>query len=66
MTSVRITWVRGAKQAGPEQLIGVLELKSDGSSRAPFATVPAEIRSSLQMCRESGARSKNSSCWAKR
>lgn len=37
MEDSRITWVRGAKQAGPEQLIGVLELKADGSCRALFA-----------------------------
>ncbi|MEO5768962.1 MAG: hypothetical protein ABIS92_11485 [Polyangia bacterium] len=33
----RITWVRGAPRPGPMQLIGVLELKADGSCRAVFA-----------------------------
>jgi hypothetical protein len=33
----RITWVRGPRRPGPMQVIGVLELKSDGSCRAVFA-----------------------------
>lgn len=33
----RITWVHGAQRLGPEQLIGVLELKADGACRAVFA-----------------------------
>lgn len=53
MTSVRITWVRGAKQAGPEQLIGVLELKSDGSSRAVFAErTEIDGRSHIRLARQ--------------
>ena len=37
MTDARITWVKGPKQVGPEEMIGVLELKADGSCRAVFA-----------------------------
>ena len=37
MVDGRITWVRGARRAGPMQLIGVLELKVDGACRAVFA-----------------------------
>ena len=33
----RITWVRGERRAGPNETIGVLELKADGSCRAVFA-----------------------------
>jgi hypothetical protein len=33
----RVQWVRGARQAGPDELIGVLELRADGSCRAVFA-----------------------------
>jgi hypothetical protein len=33
----RITWVTGDERAGPRQVIGVLELRPDGSSRAVFA-----------------------------
>ena len=33
----RITWVRGPKRAGPMQMIGVLELRADGSCRVVCA-----------------------------
>jgi hypothetical protein len=52
MNDPRITWVRGAKQAGPEQLIGVLELKADGSCRAVFAErTEVEGRSHIRLAR---------------
>jgi hypothetical protein len=37
MADGRITWVRGPRRAGPMQMIGVLELKADGTCRAVFA-----------------------------
>lgn len=37
MTDERIRWIRGPKQVGPEEMIGVLELKADGTCRAVFA-----------------------------
>jgi hypothetical protein len=37
MTDARITWVRGERRNGPMELIGVLELRADGSCRAAFA-----------------------------
>jgi hypothetical protein len=33
----RITWVHGEERPGPRQVIGVLELRADGSCRAAFA-----------------------------
>jgi hypothetical protein len=33
----RIVWVRGPRQAAPNETIGVLELKADGTCRAVFA-----------------------------
>lgn len=33
----KITWVRGDERPGPQQLIGVLELRSDNTCRAVFA-----------------------------
>jgi hypothetical protein len=33
----RITWVEGDERPGPRQVIGVLEVQADGSSRAVFA-----------------------------
>jgi hypothetical protein len=33
----RITWERGEPQGGPNERIGVLELRADGSCRAVFA-----------------------------
>jgi hypothetical protein len=33
----RITWVRGERREGPDELIGVLELRGDGSCRAVLA-----------------------------
>jgi hypothetical protein len=33
----RITWVEGDERPGPRQVIGVLEVHADGSSRAVFA-----------------------------
>lgn len=33
----RITWVRGDERPGPRQVIGVLELRTDGACRAVFA-----------------------------
>lgn len=52
MADDRITWVRGAERLGPEQLIGVLELRADGSCRAVFAE-RAEIdgRSHIRLAR---------------
>ncbi len=53
MTDSRITWVRGAKNAGPEELIGVLEIKADGSCRALFAErTEIEGRSHIRLARE--------------
>ncbi len=37
MADARITWVHGADEIPAEQLIGVLEIKADGSCRAVFA-----------------------------
>ena len=37
MADNRITWFRGKRRPGPRQTIGVLELRSDGASRAVFA-----------------------------
>jgi hypothetical protein len=50
--SERITWLRGARRLGPEQLIGVLEVKADGTSRAVFAE-RAEVdgRSHIRLAR---------------
>ncbi|HEU0054193.1 MAG TPA: hypothetical protein VFQ39_13495 [Longimicrobium sp.] len=33
----RVTWMHGEERAGPRELIGVLELRGDGSSRAVMA-----------------------------
>ena len=33
----RIRWIRGERNAGPDETIGVLEVRSDGSSRTVFA-----------------------------
>src|SRR6266436_1445218 len=33
----RITWGRGERQAGPNELIGVLEVRADGGCRAALA-----------------------------
>lgn len=33
----RFTWVRGARHAGPNELIGVLELRDDGTCRVAVA-----------------------------
>lgn len=33
----RITWVHGADDGGPGELIGVLEVRADGAARAAFA-----------------------------
>jgi len=33
----RITWVRGPRQVAPNETIGVLELRADGTCRAVFA-----------------------------
>jgi hypothetical protein len=33
----RITWVRGDRREGPNETIGVLELRADGQCRAVFA-----------------------------
>ena len=33
----RITWVSGERRAGPNELIGVLEVRADGSCRAALA-----------------------------
>jgi hypothetical protein len=37
MAHGRIIWVRGERRNGPMELIGVLELRADGSCRAAFA-----------------------------
>jgi hypothetical protein len=37
MADRRITWVRGPRQVGPPQLIGVLELRADGDCRVVCA-----------------------------
>jgi hypothetical protein len=37
MTDDRITWVRGRCRRGPRELIGVLEVRADGSCRAVLA-----------------------------
>lgn len=52
MSDSRITWVRGAKQVGPEQLIGVLELQADGRCRALFAErTEVDGRSHIRLAR---------------
>ncbi|MDP2275636.1 MAG: hypothetical protein Q8N23_03485 [Archangium sp.] len=52
MADLRITWVRGAKQVGPEELIGVLEVHADGSCRALFAErTEVEGRSHIRLAR---------------
>lgn len=52
MDDSRITWVRGAKQVGPEQLIGVLEVQANGSCRALFAErTEVEGRSHIRLAR---------------
>lgn len=37
MSDERITWIYGDERPGPRQVIGVLELREDGSFRAAFA-----------------------------
>lgn len=37
MLDPRITWITGERQAGPNELIGVLEVRGDGSARAAIA-----------------------------
>ena len=37
MADDRITWIRGDVRDGPRELIGVLELRGDDSTRAVFA-----------------------------
>lgn len=52
MSDPRITWIRGSKQVGPEELIGVLEVRADGSCRAAFAErVEVEGRSHIWLAR---------------
>lgn len=52
----RITWIRGAKQAGPEELIGVLELHADGRCRAVFAErTEVDGRSHIRLARTAWA-----------
>ncbi len=53
MNEPRVLWVRGAKQAGPEQLIGVLEVRADGTSRAVFAErTEVDGRSHIRLARQ--------------
>ncbi len=53
MTDERITWVRGPRQAGPMETIGVLELKADGSCRAVFAErVEVDGRCHIRLARQ--------------
>ena len=41
-TDERITWVRGERRAGPNEMIGVLELKVDGSEQLLVVELPRE------------------------
>jgi hypothetical protein len=49
----RITWVRGDRHAGPNETIGVLELKVDGQVRAVFAErVEVDGRCHIRLARQ--------------
>ena len=49
----RITWVRGDRHAGPDETIGVLELKADGRVRAVFAErVEVDGRCHIRLARQ--------------
>jgi hypothetical protein len=52
-TDPRITWVRGDRHEGPNETIGVLELKADGTCRAVFAErVEVDGRCHIRLARQ--------------
>lgn len=52
-SDARITWVRGPRQDAPDERIGVLELKADGSCRAVFADrVEVDGRCHIRLARQ--------------
>lgn len=52
-TDPRITWVRGDRRDGPNETIGVLELKADGQVRAVFAErVEVDGRCHIRLARQ--------------
>src|SRR6185503_2422796 len=52
-TDPRITWVHGDRHAGPNETIGVLELKADGACRAVFAErVEVDGRCHIRLARQ--------------
>jgi len=49
----RITWVRGDRREGPNETIGVLELRADGTCRAVFAErVEVDGRCHIRLARQ--------------
>jgi hypothetical protein len=49
----RITWLRGERQSGPDEMIGVLELRPDGACRAAFAErVEVDGRCHIRLARQ--------------
>ena len=49
----RIVWVRGDRRDGPNETIGVLELKADGACRAVFAErVEVDGRCHIRLARQ--------------
>ncbi|MHB8873349.1 MAG: hypothetical protein ACYC8T_06650 [Myxococcaceae bacterium] len=63
----RITWYRGAGQAGPQQMIGVLELRADGQCRAVLAErTDVDGRCHIRLAREawSGKDSLDTRWWS--
>ena len=49
----RITWVHGDRREGPNETIGVLELKADGACRAVFAErVEVDGRCHIRLARQ--------------
>jgi hypothetical protein len=49
----RIVWVRGDRRDGPNETIGVLEVKADGSCRAVFAErVEVDGRCHIRLARQ--------------
>jgi hypothetical protein len=65
MTDSRITWFRGRRRTGPRQLIGVLEVRSDGSCRAVLAE-RAEVdgRCHIRLARQAwGGKDSLDTCW---
>lgn len=53
MSDDRITWVHGDRQSGPNELIGVLEVRGDGSFRAVLAErVEIDTRCHIRLARQ--------------